>query len=137
MNKEYFKRLTNEKSNILGKTFERSTLLGLDSRKFVKILMTEPKLLDMLYNDERTEWCDECFLLSVFCEIYPFEKGETLDKFTMWYLGYLYKYWMRTRKANPNYIYKLLPIDKFLNCFDFYHTQDWDYVIEDVLRSYK
>lgn len=52
----------------------------------------------------------------------------------MWFAGYLYKYWMMTRGIDRRKIYRFLPFEKFLNGFAFYHTQDWDYIINDVMK---
>lgn len=34
-------------------------------------------------------------------------------------------------------IYKILPFNRFVANFNFYHTQGWDYVIDDAIENYK
>lgn len=132
----YDEWLKSEKSDIFGKMFSRSVDFGYNSCDFVKELMTNPELEDMVFYDERTEWCDECFLLRVFENMFTFKKGETLDKYLMWFLGYLYKYWMRSKNMKPKEVYKILPVEEYLKRYAFYHTQGWYYIINDATDEY-
>lgn len=130
----YEDRLTAEKSEIFGKLFElSSSKYGFDSRSYISAVMTTPAIEDMIMNDERTEWCDAWFLSAVLNrEISAYKGGEQFDAFTLWFMGYLYKYWMRTKKMRPADVYSILPVDVFLERFGFYHTQGWNYIIADA-----
>lgn len=66
----------------------------------------------------------------------PLVKGDTEDDYLMWFTGYLYKYWMTTRNLDRRQVYKILPFDKMIKAFDFYHTQDLEYVVEEATRVY-
>lgn len=135
--KEYEVFHRNEKCNIFADTFKRSVLLGYDSADFVKKVMTSDKLVTMTYEDERFEWCDECFLLNWMNNEEPFIiNHNTEDKDAMWYLGWVYKYWMRVYNIKPREIYKIMPYEYFMKNFGFYHTQGEEYIIHDAINRY-
>ena len=67
-----------------------------------------------------------------------FKKGYSYDADVLWLAGYAYKYWISTREADPRYIYSLAPISLIASRYEFYHTQDVDYVINDIIdRPFK
>lgn len=125
------------KCYLFGALFKRSVFLGYSSKEFVDQIMT-CELYDRNYNlDEGYDWCDECWLMRIFENIKPFKKGnEYIDEFELWFMGYLYKYWTSTRKLSRQEVYKILPFEKFDNMFAFYHTQGWDYVINDATMNF-
>lgn len=139
MTREYFLELTAEKSEIFGRTFALSSKEGMDSKKFVEAVMTEESMSDLVNVDEDQRWCDEYMLLNRLEDKRekPFEKGDTTDQYVMWFLGYLYKYWMRLYNLDAKTVYKILPFDRYLVMYNYYHTQDWDKVIYDATESYK
>ena len=75
--------------------------------------------------------------MSVLDNLKKFKKGNNVNDYAMWFLGYLYKYWMKTRGVSRQQIYKILPFERYMASFEFYHTQGWDYVIEDAIKTYK
>ena len=126
------------KCRVFGELFKRSAILGYDSQLFIEQIMTTPEYNDLIQLDEGQEWCDECFLMKCFEDIKPFKKGNKyLDEFTLWFMGYLYKYWMITKHKSPQEVYKVLNFRNFLLSFSFYHTQNWDYIINDATNSTK
>lgn len=132
----YKQRLTNEKCEIFGKMLALSAeKYHFDSLSYIERLMTDKRFEDILMVDERTEWCDEYFLSSVINDMYPFETGNVLDPYMLWFIGYTYKYWMRTRNLTPKTVYDILPIRTFIERFGFYHTQGWEYIIADAQEN--
>ena len=129
---EYFMDLTNEKSSILAKAFELSVKKGYDSKKFVEDIMLGEDVEYIMVDDEVPDWCDGYFLLSTFEMVHKFKKGRTVDPYKMWFLGYLYRYWMRVKNIGSKEVYSILPFDKYLERFEFYHTQGWNYIIQDA-----
>lgn len=125
------------KSDILGKAFKFSVdYYGFDSKKLVRTIMTDNRLDYLFECDDCQDWCDGQFLMSIIAyEVKPV-KGECADAYAMWFLGYLYKYWMKSRGIDRREIYKILPFERFMVNFDFYHTQGWDYVIDEAIRVY-
>ena len=60
------------------------------------------------------------------------KSGKVYDSDLLWYSGYLYRYIMEDSKDPPTSIYAKAPIHTIANRYPFYHTQDWDYVKEDL-----
>lgn len=133
-----FDSALNYKCDTFGRAFEVSVLqYGCESNNFVKKVMTDKKLDWLFEMDDCQEWCDGYYLMSILEYYEHFKKGACADDYAMWWLGYLYKYWMVTRGTSRYEIYKILPLKRFLATFEFYHTQDWDYVIDDAIRVYE
>ena len=133
----YFWELTNEKSNILAKVFELSVKNGYSSEEFVETIMCNEKLAYLINEDNVPDWSDGYFLIATFSSEYSFKKGKTISKDKMWFLGYLYKYWMRSRSMSAKEVYGILPFKRYLAMYDFYHTQGWEYIIQDATEMYK
>ena len=131
------KKDLHRKCKFLGGVFRASASDGYESISFVRKLMTDSQFAFLLTHDQMIEWCDDSFLYHHIIRHYPvFEKGETADPYLLWFAGYLYKYWMNTRNIPPDKIYQILPLERLSAMFAFYHTQDWDFVIEDSTRLY-
>jgi hypothetical protein len=79
------------------------------------------------------EYSDSNFMLSGFMKEMQFKKGKCYDYDVLYLTGYLYKYWVSTRRADPVKVYRLAPIKKIGIRYEFYHTQDIDYIIDDLI----
>lgn len=129
-------RYTTYKCKVFSNLFALSAERGFSSKSFVERVMTSSKISSLVNIDERTEWCDEYFLLDSLNRIEHFRKGTVIDDiWALKWLGYLYKYWMSTRGIKSEDAYKLYSYDRFMVCYGFHHTQDWDFVIDDILKS--
>lgn len=125
-------------SNVFSTAFESSVYNNCDSYDFARKVMTTKEIDWLFGNDDVQDWCDGWFLFSVFeHELGAFKKGTTLDKYVMKFAGYLYKYWMNTRHTDRYQIYEVLPLERLVATFGFYHTQGWDYIINDAVKTYK
>lgn len=137
MQTDYFNPHIHFRCNMFGNMFKQSLKDGLDSKTFIKDVMTNKNYDFMFITYACQEWSDDAFMYSVIKNKTKCKKGKTLDSYILWFAGYLYRYWMETRNMDRKDIYKILPIEKLLNGFDFYHTQDWDYIINDVSNNEK
>lgn len=126
------------KCNMFGKMFARSRNDGYDSFRFIKEVMNNERLEEIIFmRDDSQNWCDNRFLYDTIKEEIgdKFVKGPVLDEYELWFMGYLYKYWINNYFTRRQTVYKLLPPEKFDRRFGFYHTQGWDYIIHDVLNE--
>lgn len=130
------RRIRDYKCEVFGGVFKLASQRGIDCKKFVKDVMTSSKLNRLFIMDDCQEWCDSYYLYHEIENRIPLVKGDTEDDYLMWFTGYLYKYWMSTRNLDRRQVYKILPFDKMIRAFDFYHTQDWEYVVEEATRVY-
>lgn len=77
------------------------------------------------------------------CEGYMYEglerelekkRGKVYPEKVLWYCGYLYRYAAATRECSLEEIYRKIPISTVEKRYGFYHTQDWDYVLNDMME---
>lgn len=125
------------KCKLFAKVFSKSVKAGLDSNKFVNTVMTSDSLTKLFKSDDCFEWCDAEVLFGTLQKYVEFEKGNVLNEDVMWYAGYLYKFWMLTRKMSRKKIYEILPIEALAKRYPFYHTQDWNFVINDAIENFE
>lgn len=125
------------KCNIFGRVFELSAADNFDSYEFAKKIMTDKSIAWIYETDDCQDWCDGEFLYSELKSGLDFKKGKTLDTYLLHFAGYLYKYWMNTKGTDRAEIYKILPLQRLEASFGFYHTQGWEYIIEDSIQAYK
>ena len=130
-------RINNNKCDIMGKAFQYIAEEGYDCVDAVRQIMTSAKLDELFAYDDCFEWVDGEQVLHNFKRHLTFKKGEPVDPYVMWFIGYLYKYWMIYEKDSRAEIYKIAPIELLLRGFAFYHTQGWDYIISDLRLDYK
>lgn len=129
--------VTDTKGNIFGWVFQLSAKKGYDSFKFIEKIMTDENLAFWVYEDDCQEWAFPSYLLSHFEQYATFEKGDRImDEFELWFMGYLYKWWMRMYRTKPAIVYENLPVEVFHNMFNFYHTQGWDYIVTDAGKAH-
>ena len=121
-------------AEMVGRCFQRSALLGIDSDDFAEKFMTTEYGIMVITDKRMIEYSDEGFMLEGFTREFKFKKGFCYDEDVLWLTGYLYKYWVSTRNADPRYIYKIAPIKLIGERYEFYHTQDFDYVINDLIE---
>ena len=135
MKNTYFDSHRDFKCNVMGGAFRISVEKGYDSADFVRKVMTSKKLDYLFKMDDVQEWCDDCYFLSILEYHLKFKKGKTKDPYFMWFAGYLYKYFLM-RNYTRKTVYEVLPLKRLEAAFPFYHTQDWDYIIDDAIRVY-
>lgn len=88
----------------------------------------------MVMTDKRMiEYSDDNYMYESFMRELQFEKGPHYPLEVLELAGYLYKYWVSTRNADPREVYKIAPIKLIAVRYGFYHTQDIDYIIDDII----
>lgn len=114
--------------------FKHSARDGFDSDDFAEKLMTTDYGVMVLTDRRMIEYSDDNFMYEGFTRNLTFKKGAHYSLEVLELAGYLYKYWISTRKEDPREIYKIAPIKLIANRYGFYHTQDLDYVINDIIE---
>lgn len=110
---------------------------GIDCYSFAKILMTSEYGSCIMKDGRMTEYADEGFMLEGFEREFeltylPSYEGDT--DYSMWFAGFVYKYWCYLEEETPEEIYELAPLELLAQRHAFYHTQDYDYIIDDIRR---
>ena len=124
--------------DIQGRLFELSGAKGYDSATFIKAFMTSEtaKGLDSKYN--RLQWAGEEYLLA---EVVDFAKltsgGKTYDKETLFWSGYLYRFWHFTTGEDSREIYKQAPAETMNRNWLIFHTLAPEVAIEDLKEIHR
>ena len=137
-NKLGFDFTLDEKCDIFGSMFKLlSTEYKFDSALSVRTIMTDKSLYWLFPNVDNQDWCDERFMLSQIMNRVYFTKGKVAEDYAMWFLGYLYAYWILTRGSTREEVYRILPFERFIASFEFYHTQGWGFVIDAAIKTFE
>lgn len=124
--------------DIQGRLFELSGAKGYDSATFIKAFMTSEtaKGLDSKYN--RLQWAGEEYLLA---EVIDSAKltpgGKVYDKETLFWSGYLYRFWHFTTGEDSREIYKQAPAETMNRNWLIFHTLAPEVAIEDLKEIYR
>jgi hypothetical protein len=117
---------------IVAQCFVQSANAGYDSDDFAKKFMTTDYGVMVITDHRMIEYSDANFMFEGFQRELKFKQGTHYTQDVLELAGYLYKYWVSTRGADPRKIYIKAPISLINTRYGFYHTQDLDYVIDDI-----
>lgn len=134
---EYSNRLINIFADSTARCFEYTAKVGIDSYTFAKKFMHSKSGYSMLMELDIKPFNSFRYMLEIVQEEIKVGQGVAYDSYVMWMYGYLIKYWTAYRDITPEQIWKILPVDKFNEMFNFYHTQGWNYIIDDATEAYK
>lgn len=124
--------------DIQGRLFELSGAKGYDSAAFIKAFMTSEvaKGLDSKYN--RLQWAGEEYLLA---EVIDSAKlapgGKVYDRETLFWSGYLYRFWHFTTGEDSREIYKQAPAETMNRNWLIFHTLAPEVAIEDLKEIFR
>ena len=124
--------------DIQGRLFELSGAKGYDSATFIKAFMTSEtaKGLDSKYN--RLQWAGEEYLLA---EVIDSAKltpgGKVYDKETLFWSGYLYRFWHFATGEDSREIYKQAPAETMNRNWLIFHTLAPEVAIEDLKEIHR
>lgn len=124
--------------DIQGRLFELSGAKGYGSAAFIKAFMTSEvaKGLDSKYN--RLQWAGEEYLLA---EVIDSAKlapgGKVYDRETLFWSGYLYRFWHFTTGEDSREIYKQAPAETMNRNWLIFHTLAPEVAIEDLKEIFR
>lgn len=126
--------------DIQGRLFELSVDKGYDSAVFIRIFMKSDiaKQLDSVYN--RMQWAGEEYLLE---EIEDgagdklIKDGEIYPKDTIYWIGYIYRYWHYYTGESSSQIYKQADVKTMKRNYFMFHTMDPEPAIDDLKEIYE
>lgn len=120
-------------AKVVGKCFVLSAEQGYDSDDFAKQFLTSEYGIDVLTDKMMIEYSAHTFMLAGFKRALELKKGNFYDRDVLYLAGFLYKYWWSTRETDPRIIYRLAPARLIANRYEFYHTQGFEYIINDII----
>lgn len=122
-----------------GKLFELSAAEGFSSEAFIKTFMQSDTAadLDKLFN--HMQWAGQGYIINRLKE----QNGDTLDKTgdlfdneTLYWVGYLYRYWHFYTGETSKEIYKQSPAAVMRAMFLMYHTMSPEMAIDRLKDTY-
>ena len=116
-----------------GKLFELSARRGYNSEAFVKAYMNSSVAADMDLEFHHVQWAGKEYVLSRLeeeCGDKLTTDGTILDEETLYWIGYLYRYWNLHKQESSRVIYKQAPYRIMSVVYLMYHTMSPEMAIE-------
>ena len=122
-----------------GQLFELSKEKGYDSKSFVKAFMTSSISADMDKDFHHLHWAGKAYILSRMEEELSGElikNDDIYDSETLYWVGYIYRYWNFYTKESSREIYKQAPIQTMNIVYYAYHTMSPEMAIDRLKEEY-
>ena len=121
-----------------GHMFELSAQKGMDSEAFVKAFMNSAVAADLDKNFNHVQWAGEEYLISRLSDERPeaLKPGNAFDIETLYWSGYLYRYWHFYTGESSKAIFKQAPISLMQGVYLMYHAMSIEMAIDRLKESY-
>ena len=131
------KLLTRSLSQMQGALFEMSGREGYDSETFIRVFMHSgiAEGLDSVF--DYSQWAGKEYLMERMQKEYPegfSEQGTVFDSETLYWAGYLYRYWHFYTGESSKEIYRQADAETINTMYYGYHTLDIKMAI-DLLKE--
>ena len=122
-----------------GQLFQSAGEKGYDSEVFIRVFMTSDvaKDLDMKFN--HLQWAGAAYIMSEMEENYAAEltqSGDVYDAETLYWMGYIYRYWHFYTDESSKDIYTQAPAKTMRVVYLMYHTMSPELAIDRLKESY-
>lgn len=124
--------------DIQGRLFELSVDKGFNSETFIKVFMKSDiaQYLDSSFNFY--QWAGEQYILDDLNDRYKLIKdNDTYDLETMYWIGYIYRYWHFYTNESSKDIYKQAKAKTMNTNYLMFHTLDPSIAIDNLKEIYK
>ena len=121
-----------------GKLFELSGTVGYESESFAKAFMTTDVAADMDKDFNHIQWAGKSYILSRMedeCKE-RLKKGQVYDTETLYWMGYIYRYWNIYTGERSRAIYKQAPAKTMRAMYLMYHTMSPEMAIDRLKDTY-
>ena len=122
-----------------GKLFELSGERGYDSETFIKSFMTTAISKDMDKDFHHVQWAGKEYIMSRIEEENAnaiSNNGIVFDNETLYWTGYIYRYWNIYTGESSKDIYKQAPAKIMQTVYLMYHTMSPELAIDRLKESY-
>ena len=122
-----------------GKLFELSGERGYDSKAFIKAFMTTDISKDMDKDFHHVQWAGKEYIMSRMEDENPDaidSNGIVFDNETLYWTGYIYRYWNIYTGESSKDIYKQAPAKTMQTVYLMYHTMSPELAIDRLKESY-
>ena len=121
-----------------GKLFELSAQRGYNSEAFMKAYMNSSVAADMDLEFHHVQWAGKEYVLARLeeeCSDKLTTGGTFLDEDTLYWIGYLYRYWNLYNQESSRAIYRQAPYKIMSVVYLMYHTMSPELAIERLKES--
>ena len=122
-----------------GKLFELSGERGYDSETFIKSFMTTNISKDMDKDFHHVQWAGKEYIMSRMEDENSAaisNNGVVFDNETLYWTGYIYRYWNIYTGESSKDIYKQAPAKTMQTVYLMYHTMSPELAIDRLKESY-
>ncbi len=122
-----------------GKLFELSGKRGYDSESFIKAFMTTDISKDMDKDFHHIQWAGKEYIMSRMEDENSgaiTNNGIVFDNETLYWTGYIYRYWNIYTGESSKDIYKQAPAKTMQTVYLMYHTMSPELAIDRLKESY-
>ena len=122
-----------------GKLFELSGERGYDSESFIKAFMTTDISKDMDKDFHHVQWAGKEYIMSRMEDENPDaidSNGIVFDNETLYWTGYIYRYWNIYTGESSKDIYKQAPAKTMQTVYLMYHTISPELAIDRLKDSH-
>lgn len=122
-----------------GKLFEESAEKNYDSIAFIKAFMTSSVSADLDSDFNHMQWAGKEYILERMQDELKdkLKVGEPFDKETLYWIGYVYRYWHFYTGETSKEIYKQAPAKRMHTVFLPYHTMSVELAIDRLKETYQ
>ena len=122
-----------------GQLFELAAERGYNSEAFIKAFMTSQVSADMYKEFHHVQWAGKAYILSRMEDELSeqlVKDGEIYDKETLYWIGYIYRYWNFYTGESSKEIYKQAPAKTMNVVYLMYHTMSPEMAIDRLKEAY-
>ena len=122
-----------------GKLFELSGEIGYDSEAFIKAFMTTDISKDMDKDFHHVQWAGKEYIMSRMEDensVAISNNGVVFDNETLYWTGYIYRYWNIYTGESSKEIYKQASAKTMQTVYLMYHTMSPELAIDRLKESY-
>ena len=123
-----------------GQLFELAAESGYSSETFIKAFMTSQVAADMDKDFHHVQWARKAYILSRMEDELADQltkDAEIYDKETLYWAGYIYRYWNFYNGESSREIYKQAPTKTMKVVYLMYHTMSPEMAIDRLKESYE
>lgn len=126
-------------ADMQGRLFELSKKEGLNSEKFIKAFMLSDIAKNLDADFDHLQWAGEKYIMEKILDTLKDELckgGEVYDSETLYWAGYVYRYWHFYTSETSKDIFKQAPPKTMQITYFPYHTMSVELAIEKLKESY-
>lgn len=124
--------------DVQGQLFELTGKRSVDSELFVRTFMTSPVAEDFDKKFHHLQWAGKEYIYTRMKEEHPsaLSEGEVYDNETLYWMGYIYRYWHLLTGESSKEIYKQAPAKTMRAVYLMYHTMSPELAIDRLKDTY-